>query len=212
MPIVNQRTGEINKAQIFVTVLGASGYTYVHASMSQSTKDFINSHVNAFYFYGGVPNILVPENLKAAVISNKKGIVTLNDAYADMARHYGVAIEPARPYKPQDKSKVELGVKAIQRWILMRLRHHTFFSVDQLNEEINKLLDFYNEKKVRRFNKSRTELFKLLDKPYLHPLRANRYVYKEFKKATVGIDYHIELLGNGYSVPYIHLGKKVDIT
>ena len=94
----------------------------------------------------------------------------------------------------------------------MRLRHHTFFSVDQLNEEINKLLDLYNEKKVRRFNKSRTELFELLDKPYLHPLRANRYVYKEFKRATVGIDYHVELLGNGYSVPYIHLGKKVDIT
>ena len=212
MPIVNQRTGEISKAQIFVTVLGASGYTYVHATNSQSTKDFINSHVNAFHFYGGVPNILVPDNLKAAVISNKKGIVKLNDAYADMARHYGVAIEPARVYKPQDKSKVELGVKAIQRWILMRLRHHTFFSIDQLNEEINKLLDFYNEKKVRRFNKSRTELFELLDKPYLHPLRANRYVYKEFKKATVGIDYHVELLGNGYSVPYIHLGKKVDIT
>ena len=212
MPIVNQRTGEISKAQIFVTVLGASGYTYVHASMTQSTKDFINSNINAFYFYGGVPNILVPDNLKAAVISNKKGIVILNDAYADMARHYGIAIEPARPYKPQDKSKVELGVKAIQRWILMRLRHHTFFNVDQLNEEINKLLDFYNLKKVRRFNKSRTELFELLDKPYLHPLRANRYVYKEFKKATVGIDYHVELLGNGYSVPYLYLGKKVDIT
>ena len=212
IPIVNQRTGEISKAQIFVTVLGASGYTYVHASMTQSTKDFINSNINAFYFYGGVPNILVPDNLKAAVISNKKGIVKLNDAYADMARHYGIAIEPARPYKPQDKSKVELGVKAIQRWILMRLRHHTFFNVDQLNEEINKLLDFYNLKKVRRFNKSRTELFELLDKPYLHPLRANRYVYKEFKKATVGIDYHVELLGNGYSVPYLYLGKKVDIT
>ena len=166
MPIVNQRTGEISKAQIFVTVLGASGYTYVHASMSQSTKDFINSHVNAFYFYGGVPNILVPDNLKAAVISNKKGIVKLNDAYADMARHYGIAIQPARPYKPQDKSKVELGVKAIQRWILMKLRHHTFFNVDELNEQINLLLDLYNEKKVRRFNKSRTELFELLDKPY----------------------------------------------
>src|SRR5574344_44495 len=212
MPIVNQRTGEISKAQIFVTVLGASGYTYVHASMSQSTKDFINSHVNAFHFYGGVPNILVPDNLKAAVISNKKGIVKLNDAYADMARHYGIAIEPARPYKPQDKSKVELGVKAIQRWILMKLRNHTFFSIDELNEEINKLLDTYNDKKVRRFNKSRTELFELLDKPYLHPLRANRYVYKEFKRATVGIDYHVEILGNGYSVPYIYLGKKVDIT
>ena len=212
MPIVNQRTGEITKAQIFVSVLGASGYTYVHASKSQTTKDFINSHINAFYFYEGVPNILVPDNLKAAVISNKKGVIKLNDAYSGMARHYGVAIEPARPKKPQDKSKVELGVKAIQRWILARLRNHTFFTIEQLNEEINKLLDLYNQRKIRRFNKSRTELFELLDKPYLHPLRANRYIYKEFKKATVGIDYHIELLGNGYSVPYQYLSKKVDIT
>ena len=212
MNVVDKESGEINKVQIFVAVLGASDYPFVKAIATQSKKDFINVHVDMFKYFGGVPNILVPDNLKAAVISNKKGIVKLNDAYADMARHYGIAIEPARPYKPQDKSKVELGVKAIQRWILMRLRHHTFFNVDQLNEEINKLLDFYNLKKVRRFNKSRTELFELLDKPYLHPLRANRYVYKEFKKATVGIDYHVELLGNGYSVPYLYLGKKVDIT
>ena len=212
MPIVNQRTGEISKAQIFVSVLGASGYTFVHASPSQSTKDFIMSHVLALNFYGGVPNILVPDNLKAAVISHKKGVVKLNESYADMGRHYGVAIEPARPYKPQDKSKVELGVKAIQRWILMRLRHHTFFSVDELNQQINLLIDGYNNKVIRRLGKSRTELFEQLDKPSLHPLRANNYIYKEFKTATVGVDYHVELDGSGYSVPYIHLGKKVELS
>lgn len=211
MPIVNQRTGETSKAQIFVSVLGASGYTFVHASSSQSKKDFIASHVLAFNFYGGVPNILVPDNLKAAVISHKKGVVKLNESYADMARHYGVAIEPARPYKPQDKSKVELGVKAIQRWILMKLRHHTFFSVDELNQQINLLLDGYNNKIIRRLGKSRRELFETLDKPMLHPLRANNYIYKEFKTATVGVDYHVELDGSGYSVPYQYLGKKVDV-
>ena len=212
MPIVNQKTGEISKAQIFVSVLGASGYTFVHATDTQSTKDFIRSHVLALSFYGGAPNILVPDNLKAAVISHKKGVVKLNESYADMARHYGVAVEPARPYKPQDKSKVELGVKAIQRWILMRLRHHTFFSVDELNQQINLLLDGYNHKVIRRLNKSRTELFEMLDKPSLHPLRSNSYIYKEFKTATVGLDYHIELGGSGYSVPYQYLGKKVDVT
>ncbi len=212
MPIVNQRTGERTKAQIFVSVLGTSGYTFVHATPSQSTKDFIASHVLAFNFYGGVPNILVPDNLKAAVISHKKGVVKLNESYADMARHYGVAIEPARPYKPQDKSKVELGVKAIQRWILMKLRHHTFFSVDELNQQINLLLDGYNNKIIRRLGKSRRELFETLDKPMLHPLRANNYIYKEFKTATVGVDYHVELDGSGYSVPYQYLGKKVDVT
>ncbi len=212
MPITNQITGEISKAQIFVTVLGASGLTFVHATATQSTKDFISSHVQAFNFYGGVPNILVPDNLKAAVISHKKGVVRLNDSYKDMADHYGVAVEPARPYKPQDKSKVELGVKAVQRWILMKLRNHTFFSIDELNQQIYLLIDGYNNKIIRRLGKSRTELFETLDKPMLHPLRANQYIFKEFKRATVGIDYHIELEGSGYSVPYIYLGKKVDVT
>ncbi len=212
MPITDQITGEISKAQIFVTVLGASGLTFVHATATQSTKDFISSHIQAFNFYRGVPNILVPDNLKAGVISHKKGVVRLNDSYKDMADHYGVAVEPARPYSPQDKSKVELGVKAVQRWILMKLRNHTFFSVDELNQQINLLIDGYNNKIIRRLGKSRTELFETLDKPLLHPLRANQYIFKEFKRATVGIDYHIELEGSGYSVPYIHLGKKVDVT
>ena len=212
MPIVNQESGEIHKAQIFVSVLGTSGYTFVHATLTQSTKDFIASHVHAFNFYGAVPNILVPDNLKAAVISHKRGVVRLNESYEDMARHYGIAVEPARPYKPQDKSKVELGVKAIQRWILMKLRHHTFFSVDELNEHIGTLLDAYNHKVIKRLGKSRRELFITLDKPMLHPLRANNYIYREFKRATVGIDYHIELEGSGYSVPYKYLGMKVDVS
>ena len=210
-PIVNKKTGEIDKAQIFVTVLGSSGYTFVHATPTQSSKDFILSHTLAFEFYGGVPNILVPDNLKAAVTSHKKGIVVLNNSYADMGSHYGVAIEPARPYKPQDKSKVELGVKAIQRLILMKLREYTFFSVDELNDKIALLLKGYNHKVIRRLGKSRSELFEILDKPMLHPLRANRYIFKEFKTATVGIDYHVELKGSGYSVPFKYVGKRVEI-
>ena len=150
MPIANAITGEIHKAQIFVSVLGASGYTFVHAVMSQNTEDFINCHNEAFAFYGGIPNQVVPDNLKAAVISHKRGVVKLNESYADMGRHYGVAIVPARPYKPQDKSKVELGVKGIQRWILMKLRHQTFFDINELNEAIADLLEAYNNKVIRR--------------------------------------------------------------
>ena len=212
MPIVNQESGEVSKAQIFVSVLGASGYTFVHATLTQSSKDFIASHVHAFAFYGAVPNILVPDNLKAAVTSHKRGVVKLNESYEDMARHYGIVVEPARPYKPQDKSKVELGVKAIQRWILMRLRHRTFFCIDELNEHIGILLDAYNNKVIKRLGKSRRALFVALDLPMLHPLRANNYIYRQFKRATVGIDYHIELEGSGYSVPYKYLGHKVDIS
>lgn len=211
MPIVNAKTGEVSKAQIFVAVLGASGYTFVHAVESQSTESFIECHNESFSFYGGVPNQVVPDNLKAAVISNTKGKVRLNESYADMGRHYGVAIVPARPYKPQDKSKAELGVKGIQRWILMKLRHHTFFDINELNDAIASLLDAYNAKMIKRLGKSRAELFEELDKPVLHPLRSNRYIYREFKRATVAIDYHIELDSNGYSVPYAYLGKKVDV-
>lgn len=211
MPISNAKTGEITKAQIFVSVLGSSGYTFVHATPSQTTKDFIQSHVEAFQFYEGVPNIAVPDNLKAAVILHKRGRVKLNESYAHMGSHYGIAIEPARPRKPQDKSKAELGVKGVQRWILMKLRHHTFFSVDELNEQINGLIDGYNNKIIRRLGKSRTQLFEQLDKPYLKPLPANKYIFKTFKQATVGVDYHVELEGSGYSVPYQYLGKRVDI-
>jgi len=211
MPIHNARTGEVHKAQIFVSVLGASGYTFVHAVMSQNTEDFIECHNEAFSFYGGVPNQVVPDNLKAAVISHKRGHVKLNESYADMGRHYGVAIVPARPYKPQDKSKAELGVKGIQRWILMRLRHHTFFDINELNDAISQLIDAYNAKVIRRLGKSRMELFEELDAPALHPLRSNRYVYREHKQYTVRSDYHIEIDGSGYSVPFEYLGKRVDV-
>lgn len=211
IPIVDPITGEISKAQIFVCVLGASGYTFVHASPSQTTADFIDSHNRAFYFYGGVPNILVPDNLKAAVISNKKGKVQLNESYADMGRHYSVAILPARPYHPQDKSHVELGVKACQRWILARLRNHTFFSIDELNEAIGPLLDAYNAKVIRKLGKSRLEFFKQLDYPLLGALPVNGYIYREHRVATVGVDYHVQLGSNHYSVPYTYIKKQVDI-
>lgn len=213
IPIVNRRTGEITKAQIFVAVLGASGYTFVHATYSQKQRDFILSHTLAYDFFGGTPLIVVPDNLKSAVIkhSKKDGIV-INESYASLARHYNMVVSPARPYKPKDKSKAEQGVQGIQRWILAVLRHQTFFSVDELNDAISLLLDKYNEKKVKRFNKSRFEMFLELDKPFLQSLPNERYIYKEFKEATVSQSYHIFLEGCEYSVPYKYLGFKVFVS
>ena len=213
IPIVNQRTGEITKAQIFVGVLGASGYTFVHATYSQKQRDFILSHTLAYDFFGGTPLIVVPDNLKSAVIkhSKKDGIV-INESYASLARHYNMVVSPARPYKPKDKSKAEQGVQGIQRWILAVLRHQTFFSVDELNDAISLLLDKYNEKKVKRFNKSRFEMFLELDKPFLQSLPNERYIYKEFKEVTVSQSYHIFLEGCEYSVPYKYLGLKVFVS
>jgi transposase len=209
IPIVNQKTGEVTKAQIFVAVLGASGYTYVHATYSQKQRDFILSHTLAYDFFGGVPLIVVPDNLKSAVIKNNKDGIIINESYAALARHYNMAVEPARPYKPKDKAKAELGVKGIQRWILARLRHQTFFSVDQLNDAISLLLDLYNNKIVKKFQKSRTQMFDELDRPFLQPLPKEKYVYREFKEAIVTNSYHIFLENCEYSVPFKYLGMRV---
>jgi hypothetical protein len=212
MPIVNIKTGEITKAQVFVAVLGASGYTYVDATYSQKQRDFILSHVKAYEFFGGVPKIVVPDNLKSAVIkNNKKDGIVINESYAALARHYNIAVEPARVYKPKDKSKAELGVKGIQRWILARFRKRTFYSVDELNDAISSLLDTYNNKIVKRFKKSRTQMFEELDSPFLNILPVNRFIYKEYKSAKVSQSYHIFLELAEYSVPFKYLGYKVDV-
>jgi len=211
MNMVDQITGETSKVQIFVAVLGASGYTFAHATHSQKVKDFILSHTLAFNFFGGVPNMLVPDNLKSAIISNNKKGVVENESYSELARHYGCVINPARPRKPKDKSKVEQGVQGIQRWIIAVLRNRVFFSVDEINEVLSSLLDRYNNKVMRHIGKSRSELFVELDKQALQPLPQQAFVYKEFKLAMVHLDYHVELNKCYYSVPYKYLKEKVEI-
>ena len=211
VPIINKKTGEIVKAQIFVAVLGASGYTFVDASYSQQQKDFINSHVKAYEFFQGCPRVVVPDNLKSAVISNNKKGIVINESYAALARYYNMAVEPARPYKPKDKAKAEQGVLGIQRWIIASLRYQRFFSVDELNDAISILLDKYNAKIVKKFNKSRLELFNELDLPNLQALPKQRYIYKEYKEATVNVGYHVSLDKCEYSVPFEYLSKKVQL-
>jgi len=211
MNVIDQFTGEITKVQVFVAVLGASGYTFVHATKSQTLKDFILSHTKAFDFFGGVPNVLVPDNLKSAIISNnKKGIVE-NESYSEVARHYDCVISPARPRKPKDKPKAEQGVQGIQRWLIAVLRNRIFFNVDEINEALSPLLDRYNNKVMKHIGKSRNELFLELDSPSLNPLPNNKFIYKEFKVAIVHLDYHVELHKCYYSVPYKYLKEKVEI-
>jgi len=211
IPIHNQKTCEVDTAQIFVAVLGASGYTYADASLSQKQEDFIYSHVSAYQFFGGVPQVVVPDNLKSAVISNNKKGIVINESYAALARHYSMRVEPARPYKPKDKPKAEQGVQGIQRYILACFRHRKFFSVDELNEAIAPLLDRYNNKVMKHIGKSRTQLFEELELDELQALPANNYVYEQYKRAKVGIDYHITLEKCNYSVPFIYLQKEVEV-
>ncbi len=140
--ITDRTTGEVRFAELFVAVLGASNYLYCEATWTQSLPDWIASHIRAFEFFGGLPEVLVPDNLKAGVTSPHLYEPDLNPTYQDMATHYGVAVVPARVRHPKDKSKAESGVQVAERWILARLRNRMFFSLSQLNDAISSLLDF----------------------------------------------------------------------
>jgi len=212
IPIYNQKSQEIETAQVFVAVLGASGYTFVHVTPSQKQEDFTLSHVLAYEFFGGTPEVVVPDNLKSAIIFNdKKHGLVINESYAALARHFSMRVEPARPRKPKDKPKAEQGVQAIQRYILAHFRHQKIFSVNEANDKVSEILDKYNNKVMKHIGKSRTQLFNELDKPELRPLSANRYIYEQFKIARVNMDYHITLEKCNYSVPFKYLKEQVDL-
>ncbi len=209
--VINASSGEIHTAQIFVAVLGASNYTYAEATWTQTLPDWIGAHVRAFAFFGGCPALLVPDNLKSAVTRAHRYEPDLNPTYQEMAAHYGVAVLPARPYKPRDKAKVEAGVLLVERWILARLRHQTFFSLTELNRVIAQLLADLNRRPFKKLPGSRQEWFETLERSALQPLPDTPYDYAEWLKARVNIDYHIEADEHYYSVPYQLVRQVLDV-
>lgn len=211
IPIIDPHTGEVFQAEIFVAVLGASNYTYAEATWSQGLQDWIQSHVRTFEYLQGVPEIVVPDNLKSGVHKAHLYEPDLNPSYQDMAKHYNVAIIPTRTRKPKDKSKAEVGVQVVARWILAKLRDHTFFSLVALNREITRLLEPLNERLFRKLSGSRRSLFEELDKPALQPLPQSRYEFAQWKKARVHIDYHLEIDRHFYSVPHQLIKKQLDV-
>jgi transposase len=211
IPVVNRHSGEVHEAAIFVAVLGASNYTYAEATWTQSLPDWIGSHVRTFATLGGVPDIVVPDNLKAAVTHAHRYEPELNRTSADLARHYGFAVIPARAAKPRDKAKVEVGVQVVERWLLARLRHHTFFSLAEVNTALQPLLPALNARPFKKLPGSRQELFASLDRPALRPLPPQPYEYAEWKLARVNIDYPVEVEGHYYSVPYTLVRQQLDI-
>ena len=209
--IIDPETGEIRAAEVFIGVLGASNYTYAEATWSQKLQDWIASHVRMFEYFGGVTALLVPDNLKSAINKPCRYEPDVNPTYAELVSHYNTAVLPARPYKPKDKSKAEGGVLLVQRWILAKLRNEMFVGLPQLNTAIRKLLIALNNKPFKKMPGSRASLFETLDKPELRSLPKFRYEYKDYKQAKVHVDYHIELEGHYYSVPFRHVGKRVEI-
>jgi transposase len=211
IPIIDKSTGEIKESQIFVATLGASNYTYSEATRTQSLPDWIGSHTRAFKFLGGVPEIIVPDNIKTGINTSCRYEPDLNPTYQDMASHYGCAIIPARVRHPKDKAKVETGVKTVEQWILARLRNITFFSLTDLNKTIRTLLDDLNNRPFQKMDGTRRTMFEELDRPALKPLPVEPYVYAEWKRARPHIDYHVEAKGFYYSVPYQLAHREMDV-
>lgn len=210
VPVIERTTGELRQAQLFVAVLGASNYTYAEATWTQGLPDWIASHIRTFNYLGGCPEIVVPDNLRSAVTKAHRYEPDLNKTYQDMSIHYNVAIVPARCGKPRDKAKVETGVLLAERWILARLRNHSFFSLGELNAQISTLLEALNLRPFKKLPGTRRSQFEQVDRPSLQPLPAEPYVYAEWLKVRVAPNIHVEVDRHYYSVPYTLVKRQLD--
>ena len=210
VPVYDQ-AGGAHEASIFVAVLGASSYTFAEAAWTQTLPDWIGAHIRAFEFFGGVSEIVVPDNPRTGVAKACRYEPDLNRTYQEMAAHYGVAVVPARPAKPRDKAKAEVGVLLVERWILAALRKRKFFSLGELNVAIAELLIRLNTKPFRKRDGSRQTLFETLERPALRPLPAERYEFGAWRTVRANIDYHVEYERHYYSVPYQLTGQELEV-
>jgi len=211
IPVYDAATGEAWPAWLFVSVLGASSYTYAEATCEQQLEAWIRAHIHALEFFGGVPKLVVPDNTRTAVTRACRYDPDLNPTYQELAVHYGMGVVPARPYKPRDKAKAENAVQVVEPWIVAALRNRTFFRLQELNQAIRELLARLNERAFRKRDGSRASLFRSLEKPVLAPLPAERFDMSQWSRATVNIDYHIAFDGNFYSVPYTLVQQVVEV-
>lgn len=210
--VVDRRTGELRDAHIFVAVMGGSSLSFACATWTERFADWIESHNAAFAFFGGVPQLLVPDNAKVAVIKACLFDPMVNRSYTDMARHYDTAVLPARPRRPRDKAKVEACVGIVERWVLGRLRNRIFTSLAELNAAIAECIADLNDVRVlRQFNRTRRQLFDEVDAPNLKPLPAEPWVHAEWKRCRVGLDYHIAVDHHHYSVPHRFARREVEV-
>ena len=211
VPVIDPATGEIHRAHIFVAVLGASNYTYACATAAETQADWLGALGRALHFIGGAPELIVPDNPRAMIGEANRYEPEPQRAVAEFAAHYGTAVLPARPYRPQDKAKVEVGVQIVQRWVLARLRNWRFFSLAELNAAIAELVEDLNSRPFKKLPGCRRDAFESLDRPALRPLPLTPFQYAQWKKARANIDYHVEVDGHYYSVPHALVRQEIEI-
>jgi len=213
LTISEEVTGRVREVEVLVAILAASQLTYVEATETQKRQDWIRANENALHYFGGVPQIIVPDCLRSAVARASKYEPDINPVYADFARHYSLAIVPARPHSPKDKAMVESAIKITYRRVFAPLRDHLFYSLEELNQAIRDKLEEHNRMPFQRMKISRWELFEKIEKHLLRPLPQQRYELKEFRHLKVPYNYHIELREDNhyYSVPWQYKGKQVTV-
>lgn len=199
------------EAFLFVSVLPASHYPFAYAFSDAKSESWIEAHIRAFEYYGGVPRILIPDNTKTAVTKSDLYEPVLNRTYHDMAKHYNTTIIPARSGKPKDKGSDENAVKLISMRIIASVRNNQFFSLHEVNEAVREKLTEICSKRFQKREGNRKEAFLEIDKPELRPLPANRYEYSHFKETSVPFNYHVEFDGYFYSVPYENISNPCTI-
>jgi transposase len=211
LDLVHPLTGVCQKAVLFVVVLGASNLTYAEPVLHQDLPTWVGCHVRAFEYFGGTTEIWVPDNPRVGVTKASKYEPVLNRTYEDLAAHYGAAVIPARPYKPRDKAKVEVGVLIASRWILAVLRNRVFYSMEEMRAAVAELLEKLNHRQMRRLKKSRRELFEEIERAALKPLPARPYEYAEWSRPRVDLSHHVEHDDHFYSVHYSLTGEQLDL-
>ena len=202
LQLIERTTGEVLTAELFVAVLGASNFTYAEATWTQSLPDWIGSHTRAFSYFRGVSAMVVSDNLKSGITKACFYEPNVNRTYREMAKHYDTAIVPARPNKPKDKAKVEVGVQVAKRWIIAKLRKRKFFTLAELNAAIRECVEQINNRVTRHLGASRRSLFEEIERSALKKLPDTEYVFAQWKQCRAGIDYHVEIEKHYYSVPY----------
>jgi len=209
--LIDEQTGEVRKAKLFVAVLGGSNLTYVEAVLDESLPTWTRCHVNAFAYFAGVPELLVPDNLKSGVDRPNRYDALINRTYDDLARHYDTAVMPARARKPRDKAKAEQGVLLAQRWIIAALRNRRFTNINEIADAIEPLMEKLNNKPMRLLRKSRRQLFEEVERSTLKPLPDKQYEFATWARARVNIDYHIAFEGHFYSAPHQLVKEQLEV-
>ncbi|WP_440998236.1 IS21 family transposase [Arhodomonas sp. SL1] len=209
--ITDPGDGGVDAAAVFVAILGASQAIYTELTASQSSADWLASHRRALTYYGGVPRVVVPDNLKAAVTRAQRYDPQLNIAYADLAQHYGFAVVPARVGKPQDKALVENAVLIVEREVLAPLRGRTFFSLAEANAAVRQRLEAVNQRPFTRQPGSRAERLAELERPALRPLPEQAFEPAKWRRCKLAADYHLVHAGHAYSLPHGLIGEAVEL-